>query len=338
MVVQGDAGEEVLSRLTVRLGCEAEHLTLWRRGLTWYPGGLMQHIWAEPVPRSSAADGWRVHVRTWCLKRFSGSVAQTGALEGALPQLALSALVRKPGSPSRLGLGGAVYMNVDRVEWTSRAIAVASVLQVHDAFSLTTSPALRDAGVAADRATSPTDTNGVAIAPLPSLDAESLPTLALEVLPFADLAGALRSHEGVRAVATHSGVTASFNLSPDETRREFLLLEMRIGRRPGRGQGLLTTMSLSLAAPAHLLHALALNEAELQPESPTDALGGWLLRDSTLVHEAFLPQACCTGELVRHLVEGAVRRAAWLRADGRAIVPRDWPSSTARIIPFKRPS
>lgn len=337
--MQGDAGEEVLSRLTVRLGCEAKYLTLWRRGLTWYPGGLMQHIWAEAVPRCSGTDGWRVHVRTWCLKRYSGSPAQVSALEHALPQLALGALVRKPGSPSRLGLGSAVHMNVDRVEWTCRAIAAAAVLQVHDAVSLAVSPALRGAGVAADRATAPNDTNGVAIAPVPSLDAESLPTLALEVLPFADLADMLRAHEGARAVATHSGVTASLPLSPDETRREFLLLEMRIAHRRGRGQGLLITLSLSLSAPAHLLHALALNEGELQPDSPTDALGGWILRDGTLVHEAFLPQASCTGELVRHLAEGAARRAAWLRTSGQGIVPGDWPiGARGKVIPFRRPS
>ena len=338
MVVQGDAGEEVLSRLTDRLGCEAQHLTLWRRGLTWYPGGLMQHVWADPVPRNVGADGWRIHIRTWCLKRFSGSAAHMSALESALPRLALGGLVRKPGSPSRLGLGAAVHMNMDRVEWTSRAVAAAAVIQVHDAVSLTTSQAMRDVGMEGDRAMTPTDTNGVEIAPIPSLDAESLPTLALEVLPFADLANALRAQDGVRAVATHGGVTASFDLSPDGARREFFLLEMRIAHRPRRGQGLLTTMSLSLSAPAHLLHALALNEAELQPESPTDALGGWMLRDGTLVHEAFLPQASCTGELVRRLADGAVRRAAWLRDAGQGIVPGEWPIGTrGRIIPFKRP-
>jgi hypothetical protein len=336
MAMRGDAGEEVLNRLTVRLGCESQQLTLWRRGLTWYPGGLMQHIWAEAVPPNPGEDGWRVHVRTWCLKRFSGTFAQVGALEAATARLAIGALVRKPGSPSRLGLGAALYMNVDREDWTSRAVAAAAVLQVHDALSLATSAALRGAGVAADRAASPTDTNGVQIAPLPSLDADSLPALAFEV-PFVDLADALRAHEGTRAVATHGGVTASFDLSPDGTMREFLLLEIRSGYRPGRGQGLQTTMSLSLSAPAHLLHALALNEAELQPESPTDALGGWMPRDGTLVHEAFLPQASCTSELVRYLAEGAVRRAMWLRDAGRGIVPGDWPiEPRAKIIPFKR--
>ena len=175
----------------------------------------------------------------------------------------------------------------------------------------------------------------------PPLDAEALPTLALEVLPFAEMAEALRAHDGVRADCHAQRRDGKLRAVVGGRPPRVSLLEMR-ARAAARGSaaGVSITMSLPLPAPTHLLHALVLNEAELQSDSPTDLLGGWVMREGALVHEAFVPQALCTGEMVRHMAEGAVRRAAWLR------VPRVAPSSRAtgrwtragRVIPFKRPS
>lgn len=339
MDVHGDAGEEVISRVATRLRCGPEKITFWRRGLTWYPGGLTQHVWAEPVPRRGGLDTWRVHVRTWCLKRLVGSVEQMQALERLLPTLTLSALARKPGSPSRLGLASAVHMNVDRVDWTSRAIAAVARLQAHEADRLARHAAVRASGAAADVVTEQLGREGPPAVPVPPVDREPGPPLALDVLPFAEIADALRAHDGVRAIATHSGVTASFALVSEADRYEFVLAEIRLAEREELGKGVSLTMSLPVPAPTHLVHALVLNEAELQADSPTDVMGGWILRDGALVHETFVPPTLCSGEMIRHLAEAAARRAAWLRIAGRAIVPGEWPmDARARIIPFRRPS
>ena len=339
MSVQGDAGEEVISRIVDRLGCAPELVTFWRRGLTWYPAGLTQHLWAEPVPRRAGLDAWRVHIRTWCLKRLVGSQAQMHAIETRLPHLMLSALVRKPGSPSRLGLGSAIHMNGDRVEWTARMVAATARVQAWEALGLSRAAKVIESGAVADVVTAQIGREGPRAAPVPALDGEPLNPLILDVLPFAEIADALRAHDGVRAIATHSGVTASFALLSEGDRYEFVLTAIRCGTREEVGKGMSISMSLPMAAPTHLLHALVLNEAELQSDSPTDLLGGWVLRDGALVHEAFLPLALCTGEMTRHMAEAAARRAAWLRLAGRAIVPGDWPMDTrGRIIPFKRPS
>ena len=339
MSVHGDAGEEVVNRIAARLHCQPDHITFWRRGLTWYPGGLTQHVWAEPVPRRGGFDAWRVHVRTWCLKRIVGSVEQMHALEALLPSLALSALVKKPGSPSRLGLATAVHMNVDRVDWTARVIAAAARLQAYEANLLAWDGAVRASGAAADVVTEQIGREPPLVVPVPALERELAPPAALDVLPFTEIAGALRAHDGVRAIATHSGVTASFALAPEGDRYEFVLAEIRVAAREALGKGVALTMSLPVPAPTHLMHALVLNEAELQADSPTDVLGGWVLRDGALVHDAFVPPALCSGEMVSHMAEAAARRAAWLRLAGRAIVPGEWPIDTrGRIIPFKRPS
>ena len=339
MSVQGDAGEDVISRIALRLHGMPELITFWRRGLTWYPGGLTQHVWAEPVPRRGGLDAWRVHIRTWCLKRLVGSAEQMHALEGQLPSLTLSALVRKPGSPSRLGLASAMQMNVDRVDWTSRVVAATARLQAHEADGMAGAAALHASGALPDIVTEQLGRGCPREAPVPARDDEPLPPLALEVLPFAEIAEALRAHDDVRAIATHNGVTASFALPSEGDRYEFVLTEIRLASREGIGRGVSITMSLPMPAPTHLLHALVLNEAELQTDSPTDLLGGWVMREGSLVHEVFVPPALCTGEMIRHMAEAAARRAAWLRCAGRAIVPGDWPMDTrGRIIPFKRPS
>lgn len=337
--MHGDAGEEAISRIAARLHCEPDRITFWRRGLTWYPGGLTQHVWAEPVPRRGGLDAWRLHVRTWCLKRLVGSVEQMRALEELLPSLTLSALVRKPGSPSRLGLATAMHMNVDRVDWTSRIIAAIARLQAHEADLLARSAALRSSGVAPDITTEPIGRDPLRAAPVPAPEREPSEGAALDVLPFSEIAEALRAHDGVRAIATPAGVTASFALAPEGDRYEFVLTEIRLAGREDLGRGVALTMSLPVPAPPHLMHALVLNEAELQADSPTDLLGGWVLSDGALVHEAFVPPELCTGEMVRHMAEAAARRAAWLRLAGRAIVPGEWPiDQRGRIIPFKRPS
>lgn len=328
----------MISRVATRLRCVPDQITFWRRGVTWYPGGLTQHVWAEPVPRRGGLDAWRVHVRTWCLKRLVGSAEQMQALEAQLPSLTLSALTRKPGSPSRLGLATAVHMNVDRVDWTSRVIAAAARLQAYEANGLARATAVRASGAMPDVVTDQVGRDCPQAVPVPAIESEG-PPLALDVLPFAEIADALRAHDGVRAIATHSGVTASFPLQSEGDRYEFVLTEIRLATREEIGRGVSMTMSLPMPAPTHLLHALVLNEAELLADSPTDLLGGWVLRDGSLVHEAFVPSALCNGEMIRHMAEAAARRAAWLRLSGRAIVPGDWPMDTrGRIIPFKRPS
>lgn len=339
MAVHGDAGEEVISRVAARLRCGPEKITFWRRGLTWYPGGVTQHVWAEPVPRRGGLDAWRVHIRTWCLKRIVGSVEQMHALEVLLPTLSLSALARKPGSPSRLGLAAALHMSVDRVDWTSRVIAAVARLQAYEADTMARDAALRASGAAADIVTEQLGREVPQAVPVPPLDRDTAPPLALDVLPFAEIADALRAHDGVRAIATHSGVTASFALMSEGDRYEFVLTEIRLAEREVLGKGVSITMSLPVPAPTHLVHALVLNEAELQADSPTDVIGGWTLRDGALLHEVFVPPTMCSGEVLRHLAESTARRAAWLRLAGRAIVPGEWPADTrARIIPFRRPS
>lgn len=339
MSVYGDAGEEVVSRIASRLQCKKERITFWRRGLTWYPGGLTQHVWAEPVPRRGGLEAWRVHVRTWCLKRLVGSADQMRALEDLLPSLTLNALVRKPGSPSRLGLAAAVHMNVDRVDWTSRLVAATARLQAHEADLLARSAPLRASGVAPDVMTEPIGRDAAQAVPVPPLERDPSPAAVLDVLPFTEIAEALRAHDGVRAIATPTGVTASFALAPEGDRYEFVLTEIRVAGRDDFGQGVALMMSLPVPAPPHLFHALVLNEAELQTDSPTDLLGGWILRDGALIHEAFVPPVLCTGEMIRHMADVAARRAAWLRLAGRAIVPGEWPiDQRGRVIPFRRPS
>jgi len=338
MTVQEDAGEEIISRLVDRFKRKPQPLTLWRRGLTWHPQGFTQHIWAEAVPRSAGLDAWRVHVRTWCLKRLAGSPEQMHALAEQLSPLTLAALVRKPGSPSRLGLATAVYMSADRAEWTARLIAAAASRQVHDAARLASSAVLLETGVAADLASGQVDGCGNPDAAAFRHDADNPSTLAMEVVPFDEMAATLRAHNATRAIATHSGVTASVVLSSEAERQEVLFIEVRINSKPSVGRGLALTLSVPLAAPPHLLHALALNEAELQGDSPTDLIGGWRVHDGALVHETFVPHVLCTREMIQNLAGGAVRRAEWVRVAARAIVPADWPMDMrGRVLPFRRP-
>jgi hypothetical protein len=261
------------------------------------------------------------------------------ALAEQLSPLTLAALVRKPGSPSRLGLATAVSMNADRVEWTSRVIAAAAARQAHDAAQLSSSAALLATGVAGDATPGHADGRGTGDAAAVRPDALALPALALEQLPFDEIAATLRAHDGARAIATHSGVTASFALPSDGERQDVLFLEVRVGSKPSAGRGLGLTMSVPLAAPPHLLHALALNEAEMQADCPTDLIGGWRLHDGSLMHETFVPHELCSREMVRNLTEGAVRRAEWVRVAARAIVPADWlTDARGRVLPFRRPS
>jgi hypothetical protein len=340
MTGYGDVGEEVIGRLASRLGGAPHQVTLWQRGLTWHPAGLTQHIWAEAASQPSAG-AWRVHVRTWCLKRVvASSRATVEAIASELPHLALSALIRKPGSPSRLGLGASMVMSTDRVEWTSRFMAAVARLQVQDAVRLSRSPAILAAGAAADLATDRLSVEplGTTAAPHPT-DPRILPPLALDVLPFNEVADALRAHDGVRAIVSHSGVTASFPGLADGDRSEFILFEMRLGSRPPIGRGVWVSMALPMVAPAHLLHALTLNEAELEASSPTDVVGGWIVRHATLRHESFVPWSLCSGEVIRHVADAAARRATWLRQAGGAVVPAEWPDGMpGRVLPFTRSS
>jgi hypothetical protein len=338
MTGYGDVGEEVIGRLAGRLGCAPHQVTLWQRGLTWHPAGLTQHIWAEEAGRGAAVAAWRVHVRTWCLKRVvASSQEMVTAIAAELPHNTLSALVRKPGSPSRLGLGASLHMGDDRVEWTSRFLAAAARWQVHDAVRLTRSPAVLAAGAAPDLATDRLSVGPDETTTMPdAMDPRILPPLPLETLPFAEVVEALRCHDGVRAIATHSGITASLPWAGEDDPHGFIIFEMRIGSRPPIGQGVWVSMAMPSAAPAHLLHALALNEAELGAESPTDVTGGWIVRNATLLHESFVPWSLCAGEVIRHLADAASRRAAWLRLAGPSIVPAEWRNEApGRVLPFR---
>jgi hypothetical protein len=337
MTGYGDVGEEVIGRLAGRLACEPHQLTLWRRGLTWYPGGLTQHIWAEPADQNAVSGNWRVQMRTWCLKRVVTSSQETAnALAAELPQNAIGALIRKPGSPSRFGLGVSISMGADRVEWTSRLMAALARVQLHDALRLTGSEAVLASGAVADVATDRLSEGSASVPVPPPLDADVLPPLALEVLPFSDLATALRVHDGVRAIATHSGVTASFPWTASAGPNELIVFELRIVNRRPFGDGVWASMALPISAPAHLLHAVALNEAEMGADSPTDSMGGWIVRNNALLHEVFVPWSLCAGEVLRLVVDSAARRAAWLRRGGTALVPGEWSVGTAgRVLPFR---
>ncbi len=339
MTGYGDAGDEIIGRLSARLGCPPHQLTLWQRGLTWHPGGLTQHIWAEPAANGSVPASWRVHLRTWCLRRVVTSSAEMmSAISDELPLNALSALVRKPGSPSRLGLGASVRMDADRVEWTSRFVAAVARLQAHDAIRLSCSPAILAAGAAADVASTRPETDVEEAVHTPSpLDPHLLPPLALDLMPFHEIAEALRAHDRVRAIATHSGVTASFPWTHQSERQDFIMLEMRLAARKGLGKGVWTSMSMPLAGTAQLQHALALNEAEMTPSSATDIVGGWIGRGTSLVHDAFVPWSLCSGEVIRYVADSVARRASWLRLEGHAILPAGWnDASSGRVIPFRR--
>lgn len=339
MTGYGDVGEEIVGRLAGYLSCAPHQLTLWQRGLTWHPAGLTQHIWAEEPSPSSGVAMWRVHVRTWCLKRVvASSQEMVGAITEEVRQNALSALVRKPGSPSRLGLAASVQMSDDRLEWTARFLAAVARLQVHDGVRLSRSPAVLAAGAAADVATDrfASEAQETVAAPQP-LDPRILPPLPLDQLPLAEVAEALRAHDGVRAIATHGGVTASFPWMVDGTSLDYVMFELRLGARRGLGNGVWVSLSLPLAAPAHLLHALALNETEVSPGSATDLIGGWIVRGTTLTHDSFVPWSLCAGEVIRHLADSAARRAAWLRMAGPSVVPAEWPDNLpGRVLPFRR--
>ena len=68
-------------------------------------------------------------------------------------------------------------------------------------------------------------------------------------------------------------------------------------------------------------------------------IGGWVVRNQTLMHESFLPWTLCSGPVVRYLAESAALRAHWLRINGPSILPGEWPDEAgARILPFRRPS
>lgn len=341
MTGYGDFGDVIVSRLAGRMGVDSRHLSFWRRGLTWYPGGLTQHIWVEDVPHQQGAPSvWRMHVRTWCLKRVVASSQElVAAIAAELGLNNASALIRKPGSPSRLGVGAAVWATADRIDWTSRMVAALARLQAQDALRLAQARPVLACGAAADVATDRVTTDHASACHLGSLADVGAAALDAHAPPFTDVAESLRAHDGVRAVATHSGVTASFPWVFEADRHDFMLFEMRLGTRPGVGAGVWVSMSLPMAAPAHLLHALALNEAELALDSPTDAIGGWIVRNQTLMHEAFLPLGLCGGEVVRYLADAAARRASWLRRIGPSIVPAEWPDDVAgRVLPFRRPS
>jgi hypothetical protein len=261
------------------------------------------------------------------------------AIADELPLNALSAIVRKPGSPSRLGLGASVRMDADRVEWTSRFVAAVARLQAHDGIRLSRSPAILAAGAAADVASTRPETDAEDALHTPSpLDPHLLPPLALDLMPFHAIAEALRAHDRVRAIATHSGVTASFPWTHEGERQDFVMLEMRLAARKGLGKGVWTSLSMPLVGPAQLPHAIALNEAEMSPSSTTDSIGGWIGRGTSLVHDAFVPWTLCSGEVIRHVADSAARRAIWLRLDGHAIIPAEWGEvSSGRVIPFRRP-
>ena len=113
---------------------------------------------------------------------------------------------------------------------------------------------------------------------------------------------------------------------------------MRPARRPHIGSGLSLSLRLPPSTPPHLPVALTLNESELAALDATDLLGGWIVREGGLVHEAFVPEALCSGPFIRHLVAVAAERAAWFRDIGAGLaIPadvRDEP--TARILPFRR--
>jgi hypothetical protein len=254
-----------------------------------------------------------------------------------LRHVSLAALVRKPGSPSRFGLASSIHIGAERNEWTADLVAAIARQQAHEALRLARSAPLLATGAAPDFAAGRPDKPALRPTPIPPLADESLALGALGALPFADIAAALRGHQGTRAIATHAGVTASIALPSDPTRHDFILLEIRSATRPGLGSGLAVWMSLPVPAPAHLLHALALNEAELLPDSPTDLIGGWQVRDGALAHEAFVPQMICTADVLKRVADAAARRAAWVRAAGQSIVPAEWPShARGRVLPFTR--
>lgn len=330
----------MVGRISMRLGCPPQDLALWQRGLSWHPAGLTQHIWAEESAPNGSPHSWRVHVWTWCLKRVIVSSRETvDAIASELPRNALSGLVRKPGSPSRLGFAASIRMPNDRIEWTAQLMAAVALLQVRDAIRLTQSPAVLEAGAAPDITTTgrPLDFPET---PVPHMTDPRLdPAAVLHALPFAEVAERLRAHEGVRAIATVTGVTASFPVFVDNNRRDFIMLEMRLAAREGLGHGVCLSMFIPSEAPAHLLHALALNEAEMGSASQTDLIGGWIVRDAALQHDAFVPWALCTGDVIRHLAQAAARRAAWLQLAGPSIVPADWPENIpGRVLPFRRRS
>jgi len=192
-------------------------------------------------------------------------------------------------------------------------------------------------GAAPDVANSQLTIEGMA-APVPHVPEPEMPASgSIEALPFLEMADVMRAHDGVRAIATHSGITASVPWVLDAESEDFILLEMRVATREPLGAGLWISMSLPMSAPAHLMHALTLNEAELATSSPTDLVGGWLVRNQTLMHESFIPWALCSVPLVRHLAESAARRANWLRQIGPSVLPGEWPEEIrGRVLPFRR--
>jgi hypothetical protein len=341
MAGRGDVGAEIIDRIAGRLPCDPDRITFWRHGLTWYPGGLTQHVWTEEAPRQVGLNAWRVHVRTWCLKRVvASSTEMVAAIAAELPLNSVGALVRKPGGPSRLGLASSMWLTSDRVDWTSRLVAALSSLQAQDALRLVRARPILESGAAADVSTDRLGPDNQALTAAPRLGDLPAATIApLDSISFVEIADDLRAHDGVRAVATHSGVTASFPWVFEGDRHDFILLEMRVASRQPIGLGVWTTTSLPMGAPTHLLHALALNEAEIAAQSPTDLIGGWLVRNQTLMHESFVPWTLCSGPVVQHLAEAAVRRSNWLRQSGPSILPGEWTDEVrGRVLPFRRGS
>jgi hypothetical protein len=340
MTGYGDVGAEIINRLATRLECDHNLITFWRHGLTWYPGGLTQHIWAEESPRQGGLANWRIHVHMWCLKRVVASSQQLiDAITAELPLNCVSALVRKPGSPSRLGLASSMWLTSDRIDWTSRLMAALARVQAHDALRLARAQPVLACGVAADVAHERVGADGAGGAPAPNVAAADMSATAfLASMPFVEIADAIRAHDGVRTIATHSGIAASFPWMVDGGRHD-IMLDMRVATRQPFGTGIWVSLSLPMTASAQLLHAIALNEAELASASPTDVIGGWLVRNQMLMHESFVPWTLCSGSMVRHLAEAAVRRANWFRVAGRSILPGEWPDEArGRVLPFPRSS
>jgi hypothetical protein len=335
-----DPGEALMADTIERLGQPADAIARWNRGLTWHPAGLSQHIWAAPIDPESAQPVWRVHIVTWCLKGVTGTPAQMTALAAELGETTLGALVRKPGHASRLGFAASLTAAPDHESWTGSVVAAIARLHVHDAIRLTSSSRLTATGVtrerAADRPGAPPSVQPAA--PPDPVDRDLLPAPPLDALPYPELAVMLRGLPGTRAVATHSSVTATLPLTGGDRREQVILLELRPARRPHIGSGLSLSLRLPPSTPPHLPVALILNESELAALDATDLLGGWIVQEGGLAHEAFVPEALCSGPFIRHLVAVAAERAAWFRDVGVSLAVRaelpDEPS--ARILPFRR--
>lgn len=289
--------------------------------ISWWLGPLRQQVWAEAPFEDEGITVTRVHARTDVFAGFTGSDSQLEALNVLMPLGQLSGFVRNADDPSRIQLACSVYVNESTLSWISQFFGVCAVIQTVQAYNYLEFE--RDLALRIDRT------------PHPEIGPIEYSRIALHGVTARLVdAGNQRSHfigDDMRSIHEECQAPACVLATGDDVKvtaefpflgRTSLMGFSATEVNPNVGSGMLMTLKIPDKPANGVMHALQMNERELNNLTRSHFIGSWCpIIDGRPTFASFVPNILRLPGLAQQLAQSMMMRAKWV---AEAVYGDDW--------------